>query len=165
MKHIAVYPGSFDPVTLGHLGVMQRATKLFDEVHVLVVHNPHKQPLFSSSERIMLFKQSVRELGLPMSGLRFDTLDQGLLANYADVNGAQALIKGFRTAADIDYELPMSQVNFDLVGVETLFLAAEPGLGYVSSSLVKEVVKLGGDATKYVTKAVNQALVERLNGN
>lgn len=165
MKHIAVYPGSFDPVTLGHLGVMQRATKMFDEVHVLVVHNPQKTPLFSSAERIMLFKQSVRELGLPMAHLRFDTLDSGLLAKYAEINGAQALIKGFRTAADIDYEMPMSQVNLDLVGVETLFMAAEPGLGYVSSSLVKEVVKLGGSASKYVTAAVNKALVEKIHGN
>ena len=86
-----------------------------------------------------------------------------MLAEYADVHGAHALIKGFRTVADIEYELPMSQVNNDLSGVETVFMASEPGLGYVSSSLVKEVSSLGGDISKYVTEAVANQIREKLN--
>ena len=165
MKHIAVYPGSFDPATLGHLGILKRSTKLFDEVHVLVVHNPSKKPLFGSSERLNMIKQSVRELGIDISPIRFASLETGLLADYAEVHGACALIKGFRTVADIEYELPMSQVNNDLSGVETVFMASEPGLGYVSSSLVKEVAKLGGDISKYVTQVVATAVKERLDAN
>lgn len=165
MKHIAVYPGSFDPATLGHLGILKRATKLFDEVHVLVVHNPSKKPMFSSAERLNMIKQSVRELGIDISPLRFSTLESGLLAEYADIHGAHALIKGFRTVGDIEYELPMSQVNNDLSGVETIFMASEPGLGYVSSSLVKEVSSLGGDISKYVTKAVAEKMREKLDAD
>jgi pantetheine-phosphate adenylyltransferase len=161
MKTKAVYAGSFDPVTRGHIGVLLRAAKLFDEIHVAVVHNPSKTPMFSSAERIELWRASLTELGALRPGLEFVAVDGGLLVEYCREVGAGALLKGFRTAADIEYELPMAQVNRDLAGVETVFLTSEPGTGYVSSSLVKEVFGLGGDVSQYLTAAVLQALDKR----
>ncbi len=161
MSSIAVYPGSFDPVTLGHLSVLARASKLFGSVEVLVVHNPNKTSTFSSGERVALIESSIEELGLG-SNISVSSLDSGLLVEHAKKLGAQALIKGFRTAADIEYEIPMAQVNRDLSGIETVFLPSEPGYGYVSSSLVREVASLGGDVTRYLTPQVAKALLERL---
>jgi pantetheine-phosphate adenylyltransferase len=158
MKTTAVYAGSFDPVTRGHISVLSRAQALFDQIHVAVVHNPAKSPSFSSAERIELWRASLSELGIDQAGLSFISLESGLLVDYCREVGAKALLKGFRTASDIEYELPMAQVNRDLAGVETLFLPAEPGTGYVSSSLVKQVSGLGGDISKYVTGAVAEKL-------
>ena len=128
MKKVAIYPGSFDPVTLGHISVLKRTAPLFDELVVVVVHNPNKKPLFSVAERIDLL---VNSLELP-GNVRISGLENGLLVDHALEIGARAIIKGFRTAADIEYELPMAQVNQDLSGIETIFVPAEPGLGYVS---------------------------------
>jgi pantetheine-phosphate adenylyltransferase len=158
MKTKAVYAGSFDPVTRGHIGVLLRAAELFDEIHVAVVHNPSKTPMFSSAQRIELWRASLAELDELGAGFEFVTIDGGLLVDYCRSVGAGALLKGFRTAADIEYELPMAQVNRDLAGVETVFLPSEPGTGYVSSSLVKEVFSLGGEVSQYLTAAVLQAL-------
>ncbi|MEY3561193.1 MAG: pantetheine-phosphate adenylyltransferase [Actinomycetota bacterium] len=157
VKTIAIYPGSFDPVTLGHLSVLNRAAGLFSEIHVVVVHNPNKKATFSLTERVELFRGSVE-----LPGVKFSALEDGLLVEYAKSLGACAIVKGFRTAADIEYELPMAQVNRDLSGLETVFIPAEPGFGYVSSSLVKEVAGLGGDVSGYLTKDVARALIERL---
>ena len=159
MTQLAIYPGSFDPITLGHLSVLQRAAKVFESVEVLIVHNPSKKPTFSLAQRVELAKDSLAEVGAP-SNIKVSTLESGLLVEHAQRLGAKAIIKGFRTASDIEYELPMSQVNRDLSGVETVFLAAEAGFGFVSSSLVREVASLGGDVSKYVTAAVAQALSE-----
>jgi pantetheine-phosphate adenylyltransferase len=158
MKTTAVYAGSFDPVTRGHISVLTRAQLLFELVHVAVVHNPAKNPSFSSAERIDLWLTSLEELGVDQTGLSFTSLESGLLVDYCREVGAKALLKGFRTASDIEYELPMAQVNRDLAGVETLFLPAEPGTGYVSSSLVKQVSALNGDVSRYVTAAVAEKL-------
>jgi pantetheine-phosphate adenylyltransferase len=159
MPSIAVYPGSFDPITLGHLDIAARAANLFDEVHVLVVHNPSKAPRFSSEERVELIRTSLAELKIAgPAKISVDTLDGGLLVNYCKMVGASALVKGFRTSVDLDYELPMAQVNRDLAGVETVFIPADPIHGHVSSSLVKQVADLGGDVSKYVTQATAHAL-------
>ena len=164
MPSIAVYPGSFDPITLGHLDVAARAAKLFDEVHILVVHNPGKAPRFSSEERVELIRTSLAELKIPAPNkavsakISVDTLDGGLLVNYCKMVGATALVKGFRTSVDLDYELPMAQVNRDLAEVETVFIPADPIHGHVSSSLVKQVADLGGEVNKYVTEATARAL-------
>ena len=160
VKTVAIYPGSFDPVTLGHLSVLKRAAGLFSEVVVVVVHNPSKDPLFSIAERVALFEAAAKDLG---ANIRFSGLAEGLLVDHARSLGATAIIKGFRTTADIEYELPMAQVNRDLSAIETVFVPAEPGYGYVSSSLVKEVVRLGGDASGYVSESVLNALRERLS--
>lgn len=159
MTQLAIYPGSFDPITLGHLSVLQRAAKVFESVELLIVHNPSKMPTFSLSQRVELAEASLAEVGAP-SNIKVSTLESGLLVEHAQGLGAKAIIKGFRTASDIEYELPMSQVNRDLSGLETVFLAAEAGFGFVSSSLVREVASLGGDVSKYVTAAVAQALSE-----
>ena len=159
MPTIAVYPGSFDPITLGHLDIASRAANLFDEVHILVVHNPGKSPRFSSEERVELIRTSLAELKITgPAKISVDTLDGGLLVNYCKMVGATALVKGFRTSVDLDYELPMAQVNRDLAGVETVFIPADPIHGHVSSSLVKQVADLDGSVTKYVSHAVARAL-------
>ena len=159
MKTIAVYPGSFDPATLGHLSVIRRSAELFSEVVVLITHNPAKQTLFTAQERKALIEVALLDAGLP--SIKVDLLDSGLLVDKAKALGATAIVKGFRTSADLDYELPMAQVNRDLTGIETVFLAAEPEYGYVSSSLVREVASLGGDVSKYVSKNVARELSRR----
>ena len=159
MPSIAVYPGSFDPITLGHLDIASRAAKLFDELHILVVHNPSKAPRFSSEERVELIRSSLGELKIAgPAKIVIDTLDGGLLVNYCKMVGATALVKGFRTSVDLDYELPMAQVNRDLAGVETVFIPADPVHGHVSSSLVKQVADLDGKVGKYVSESVARAL-------
>ena len=157
MNSIAVYPGSFDPVTLGHLSVLARAAKLFGEIHVLVVHNPDKKTSFTIAEREAMLRDAMEELGIA-GNLEVSSLSSGLLVDKARELGAGAIIKGFRTSGDIEYEMPMAQVNRDLSGIETVFLPSEPGFGYVSSSLVRQVASLGGDVSKYVTPKVASAL-------
>lgn len=161
MASIAVYPGSFDPITLGHLDIATRAAKLFEEVHIVVVHNPAKAPRFTSEERVQLIRASLNEFGAEQfknSKIVVDTLDSGLLVDYCRMVSANALVKGIRTNVDVDYELPMAQVNRDLSGVETVFLPADPAHGFISSSLVRQVADLGGSVAKYVSPAVAKAL-------
>ena len=159
MASLALYPGSFDPVTLGHLSVIRRASGIFDHLEVVVVHNPNKSSLFSAVERIDLIERSCAELGI--KGISFSTLNSGLLASHANKLGANSIIKGLRTSADLDYELQFASMNRDLEGVETVFLATEPEYSQVSSSLIREVSSLGGDVSKHVTECVAQALREK----
>jgi pantetheine-phosphate adenylyltransferase len=156
---IAIYPGSFDPVTLGHLSVISRAQNLENQLIVLVVHNPNKKSLFTPAERVTLIEKSLDELGL--GPITVKTLESGLLADEAKRLGARVIIKGLRTAADLDYELQFASMNRDLTGVETVFLPTEPAFSQTSSSLIREVSQLGGDVSKHVTKAVQQALQEK----
>ena len=152
---IAVYPGSFDPITFGHIDIATRAAKLFDTVHVLVVHNPGKNPKLSLDKRVELVKAV---LANKPGNFVVSSLASGLLVDYCKEVKAEALVKGIRTNVDIDYELPMAQVNRDLSGIETVFLPADPGHGFISSSLVKQVASLGGDISKYVPAEVVEAL-------
>jgi len=159
MSSVAVYPGSFDPFTLGHADIVARAAKIFTELHIVVVHNPSKAPRFSSAERVELIRASLAEIGVKgPAKISIDTLDSGLLVDYCRMVGAGALVKGFRTNVDLDYELPMAQVNRDLAGVETVFLPANPEHGQISSSLVKQVADLNGSVSKYVSESVARAL-------
>ena len=153
----AVCPGSFDPVTLGHVDVVTRAAALFDEVVVAVAINPAKQGLFSVDERRELLAGCFADL----PGVRVDAFG-GLLVDYCQEQGAAALVKGLRSGTDYAYELPMALMNRHLSGVETVFLAADPAHTYVSSSLVKEVARGGGDVSAFLTPAVHAALIERL---
>jgi pantetheine-phosphate adenylyltransferase len=163
MSVIAVYPGSFDPVTRGHLDIAARAASLFSELHIVVVHNPSKSPRFSSEQRVELIRASLAEMDLPKGAkVTVDTLDGGLLVDYCRMIGAKALVKGVRTNVDLDYELPMAQVNRDLAGVETVFIPADPIHGHISSSLVKQVADLAGSVDNYVTAPVAQALASEL---
>ena len=160
MTQLAIYPGSFDPITLGHLSVLRRAASVFEAIEVLVVHNPSKAPVFTLEERVSLIEESITEMGIP-GRISVSSLAQGLLASHALERGARAIVKGFRTSTDIEYELPMAQVNRDLSGIETVFFASEPGFGFVSSSLVRQVGELGGELSKYVTSSVANALSAR----
>jgi len=152
---IAVYPGSFDPITFGHIDIATRAAKLFETVHVLVVHNPGKTPKLSLDKRVELVKVV---LANQPGNFVVSSLASGLLVDYCKEVKAEALVKGIRTNVDIDYELPMAQVNRDLSGIETVFLPADPAHGFISSSLVKQVASLGGDISKYVPAEVVEAL-------
>lgn len=157
MSRIAVVPGSFDPVTLGHLDVIERAAGLFDELHVVVVHNPGKTALLPIAQRVTLIQESIREAGLP-SSILVTSWSVGLLVDYCTDVGAIALVKGIRSQIDVAYETPMAIVNRNLAGVETVFLLPDPAHAHVSSSLVRQVSALGGDVSPYVTPAVARYL-------
>lgn len=153
MSKLAVYPGSFDPITLGHLDIIERALDVVERLQVVVVHNPGKQPFFTLAERVRMVTDALIERGL-MGKVTVDSLETGLLTTYAAELGASVLIKGFRTCVDIEYELPMARVNRDLTGIETIFLPSDPANTHISSSLVKQVAALGGGIEKYVPASV-----------
>ena len=153
-----VCPGSFDPVTLGHLDVINRVARLYDEVVVAVLDNPAKHSLFSLQERVELLTEQVRDLG----GVRVMPFGGRLLVELCEQVDAQAIVKGLRGEVDYSYELPMAVMNRRLTGVETLFMPGEPGLNEVSSSLIKEVARYGGDVSGLLPAAVWAALTAKL---
>ena len=153
MKRIAVVPGSFDPVTLGHIDVIERAANMFDEVHVLVVHNPDKAALLPIAQRVSLIQESIAEAELS-GNILVTSWSVGLLVDYCTDVGASVLVKGIRSQVDVAYETPMAIVNRNLAGVETVFLLPDPAHAHVSSSLVRQVAALGGDVAPYVPRAV-----------
>jgi pantetheine-phosphate adenylyltransferase len=155
---IALVPGSFDPPTKGHLDVIERCTGIFDEVVVGVIHNPSKSPMFSAEERISLLERCCS----PWTNVRVASF-QGLLVDFANEIGAKTVVKGLRAVTDFDYEIQMSQMNRHLSqDVVSLFVATKPEYGYLSSSLVKEVARLGGSVDDLVPPIVADALKERL---
>lgn len=159
MTRVALYPGSFDPPTLGHLDLIHRATKLADRVVVAVATNPNKQPVFTAAERLDLLRRSVGDT----ERIGFDALD-GLLADHAKAIGATLLIRGLRAIGDFDYEVQMAVMNRRLnPELETVFLAPASGLTYVSASLVREVARFGGDVTTLVPPVVALALTKRFS--
>jgi pantetheine-phosphate adenylyltransferase len=150
----AIYPGSFDPVTNGHLDVVERARKLFDEVIVAVAQNDEKQPLFSLEERLDMLKQTVGRI----DNVRVAQFD-GLLVEFARAEQAAAVIRGLRAVSDFEFEFQMALMNRKLEGsVETLFLMPKEEYTYLSSRLVKEIARLGGDVSKFVPGVVAAAL-------
>lgn len=157
MSRIAVVPGSFDPVTLGHLDVIERAAGLFDELHVLVVHNPGKTALLPIAQRVSLIQEAIVEAGMP-GNITVTSWSVGLLVDYCTDVGASVLVKGIRSQIDVAYETPMAIVNRNLAGVETIFLLPDPAHAHVSSSLVRQVASLGGDVSPYVPRAVSAFL-------
>ncbi len=158
MTKIAVVPGSFDPVTLGHLDVIRRAAAIFDEVHVLVVHNPGKNAMLPISERMNLLQKVISEEKDLPSNLVVASWSVGLLVDYCTEVGATVLVKGIRSQIDVAYETPMVLMNRSLANVETVFLLPEPNHAHVSSSLVRQVASLGGDVSDYVPAAVARYL-------
>ena len=155
---LAIFPGSFDPLTLGHVSIIRRSLVLFERVEVAVALNVRKRPLFTVEERMEMVHAAVPdEPRLSTASL------SGLLASYAAGKGAVALVRGLRAPSDFEYELQMAQMNRHLVPtLETVFLAAEAVGSYVSSSLVKEVASLGGDVSELVPPHVYAALMARL---
>ncbi|MCS5736176.1 pantetheine-phosphate adenylyltransferase [Herbiconiux daphne] len=158
MSNVAVVPGSFDPITLGHIDVIERAATLFDELHVVVVHNPDKHALIPIAHRVALIEKSLDERGLRGSNIVINSWSVGLLVDYCTDVGASAIVKGIRSQVDVAYETPMAIVNRNLAGVETIFLLPDPAHAHVSSSLVRQVSALGGDVAPYVPRAVAEFL-------
>ena len=152
----AVCPGSFDPVTMGHLDVFGRAAALHDEVVVAVLTNSTKQSLFTMEERI----SQVREAVAPWPNISVETFE-GLLVKFCQERGISVIVKGLRAVSDFDYELQMAQMNYRLAAIETAFVATNPEYGYLSSSLIKEIAKHGGDVAGLVPDNVLAALAQR----
>jgi pantetheine-phosphate adenylyltransferase len=155
----AVCPGSFDPVTLGHVDVVRRAAAMFDELVVAVAVNPNKQGLFTVDERRGLLADTFADLP-NVTTAAFS----GLLVDWCREQGVGVIAKGLRSGTDYAYELPMAHMNRHLTGVDTVFLSASPEHTFVSSSLVKEVARGGGDVSAFLTTGVHAALQERLAG-
>ena len=152
----ALCPGSFDPVTLGHLDIIERTARHFDDVIVAVIRNPQKsQSVFTLEER----QQMLAEVTAHLSNIRIEFF-KGLLVDFAKEHGAEAIVKGLRAVSDFDYELQMAQMNQRLSGIDTFFLSTSPQHSFLSSSLVKEVARYGGDVSAMVPKHVNDRLVE-----
>ncbi|MFC6012855.1 pantetheine-phosphate adenylyltransferase [Nocardia lasii] len=153
----ALCPGSFDPVTNGHLDVFARAAAQFDEVIITVNVNPKKQGMFTVEERMDLLRDAVAHL----PNVRVASW-QGLTVDFAKQEGVSAIVKGLRDAGDFGYELQMAQMNHKLAGVDTFFIATNPSLSFLSSSLVKEVAALGGDVSDMLPPAVHKRLLDRI---
>ena len=150
----AIYPGSFDPVTNGHLDVIERARKLFDEVIVAVAHNDEKQPLFSLEERLDLLRETAGRI----ANVRIAELE-GLLIDFAKAQNAGAVIRGLRAVSDFEFEFQMALMNRKLdAAVETIFLMPKEEYTYLSSRIVKEIARLGGDISSFVPACVAKAL-------
>jgi pantetheine-phosphate adenylyltransferase len=153
MIQTAVVPGTFDPITRGHLDVILRAASLFERVIVGVASNPAKSPLLGLNTRIELIEAAVRG----RSGIEVTVVD-GLLVDFCRDIGAAWVVKGMRGSEDFPHEAPMALINRQLGGVDTIFLAASPAYAFVSSSIVKDIAAHGGDVERYVTSGVSQAL-------
>jgi pantetheine-phosphate adenylyltransferase len=153
----AVCPGSFDPVTLGHVDILERAAAQFDEVVAAVLTNPAKKGMFSLDERIALLEESTAHL----PNVRVEA-GSGLVVDFVRARGLTAIIKGLRTGTDFEYELQMAQMNKHIAGVDTFFVATTPRYSFVSSSLAKEVASMGGDVSDLLPEPVNRRLAEKL---
>ncbi|RBQ17375.1 pantetheine-phosphate adenylyltransferase [Spongiactinospora rosea] len=154
-----VCPGSFDPVTNGHLDIIGRASRLYDEVVVAVLINLEKKSLFTVEERIEMLQAVTKEYG----NVRVDKF-HGLLVDYCKQHEIAAIVKGLRAISDFDYELQMAQLNYRMSGVETLFMSTNPEFSFLSSSRIKEITRYGGDVSGLVPDLVHRLLVERLRG-
>jgi pantetheine-phosphate adenylyltransferase len=158
---IAICPGSFDPLTNGHLDVIQRATKLFDRVVVAVAHNEAKQPFFSLTERIQMIEEEVRNL----PGVQVDSFDC-LLVEFADRIKAQAIVRGLRAVSDFEFEFQLALMNRNLnERVETIFMMPKDTYAFLSSRMIKEIARLGGDVTPFVPANIKVALEAKLKSS
>ncbi|MGH8902914.1 MAG: pantetheine-phosphate adenylyltransferase [Egibacteraceae bacterium] len=157
MTVTAVCPGTFDPVTNGHLDVLERVAARFDRVIVACITNPSKQPMFDIDERVDLLRQATSHV----TNLEVATF-AGLLVDFCRDRGIGLIVKGLRAVSDFEYELQMAQMNAQLGGIETLFLTSCPLYSFLSSSLVKEVARLGGNVSSFVPPVVARRLADRL---
>ena len=154
MSHLAVYAGSFDPVTLGHLDLIERAARIFGEVIIAVGRHPTKNPLFDFDERISLLEEVTRSI----PNVRVDSFG-GLLIHYCEKVGARIIVRGLRAATDFEYELQIAHANADLAPeVDTVFLPTRTNYGFISASLVREIASHGGDVSRYAPRSVCEAL-------
>ena len=153
----AVCPGSFDPVTLGHVDILERAAAQFDEVVAAVLVNPAKQGMFSLDERLEMIAEATAHL----PNVRAES-GRGLVVDFVRERGLTAIVKGLRTGTDFEYELQMAQMNKHIAGVDTFFVATAPRYSFVSSSLAKEVASMGGDVSDLLPDPVNRRLAAKL---
>ena len=157
-KSVGVYPGVFDPVTLGHLDVIRRGTALFDELIVAVASNPDKQPLFAAEERVRMVREAVTGIeGVTVASY------EGLTVEFVRGHGASVILRGLRQHSDFEHEYQLALTNRTIAGVETVFVMADEKVAYISSHLVREVSRLGGDVSQLVPPNVAQLLHERLS--
>jgi len=159
-ERIACCPGTYDPVTNGHLDIVTRALACFDRVIVAVLVNPGKQPLFGLEERVAMLKEATATIEGAAGRVEVDSFS-GLLVQYARDRGVTAIVKGLRAVSDFDYELQMAQMNYRLARVETMFMTTNPAYSYLSSSLVKDVARHGGDVAGLVPGGVAAQLADR----
>lgn len=159
MERICIYPGSFDPITLGHMDIIRRACVLFDRVIVAVLHNPAKKGLFTPEERVEMIRAACADLS-QVETAAFD----GLLVDAVRKTGAVAVVRGLRAVSDYESERVMAQLNSELLpGMETVFLMARPEHGHVSSSAVREIASFGGNFSAYVPPCVVAAVADKMN--
>jgi pantetheine-phosphate adenylyltransferase len=157
MGFTALCPGTFDPVTNGHIDIIERAAARFDQVVVAVLENPGKEPLFGLEDRVAMLKEATAHVD------RVEVVSfSGLLVDFAKARGIGAILKGLRGEGDLDFELKMAQMNRHLTGAETFFLPTSPQWSFISSSLIKEVVRFGGDVAGLVPDFVRDRLEEKL---
>jgi len=157
MKRIAIYPGSFDPVTNGHVDIVRRGKTLFDQIIVAILHNPNKESLFTVDERMFMLKDSMKGI----SGITFDTFG-GLLVDYAKECGADAILRGMRAVSDFEYEFQLALMNRKLNrDIQTVFLMTGLRWIFTSSSIIKEAAQFGGDIADMVPPIVNRMIKER----
>lgn len=156
----AMYPGTFDPITLGHEDLVRRACRLFDKVVVAIAANPGKEPMFSIEERVALAESVLGEFdNVEVSGY------EGLTVDFAKANDLQVIVRGLRAISDFEYEFQLANMNRHLTAdVETAFLTPTEKYTYISSSLVREIASMGGDISEFVSPKVRDALLERVNG-
>lgn len=154
-----VFPGSFDPITLGHVDIAVRSRQVFDRVIIAVAHNSQKSPLLSVEQRVDLARLAVSHV----EGIEVQSTDQ-LLVDFCASVGADAIVKGLRGGADYDLERPMALMNRSLTGIETVFITGDSALAHIASSLVRDVARHGGDIAGYVPPGVEQAVLAALRG-
>lgn len=154
---IAIYPGSFDPITKGHLDILKNASGIFDKVIIAVAHNGEKKGFLSTEERVELIKKSIKGL----ENVEVDAFE-GLTIEYAKNRGAEILIRGLRAVSDFEYEMQLSQTNSALCDeIKTVFLTTKPKYNFISSSTIREILQNNGDISKFVPQAVNEYLTQR----
>mgnify|MGYP002521861133 FL=1 len=154
---IAIYPGSFDPITKGHLDILKNASGIFDKVIIAVAHNGEKKGFLSTEERVELIKKSIKGL----ENVEVDAFE-GLTIEYAKKRGAEILIRGLRAVSDFEYEMQLSQTNSALCDeIKTVFLTTKPKYNFISSSTIREILQNNGDISKFVPQAVNEYLTQR----
>ncbi|MBI4971343.1 MAG: pantetheine-phosphate adenylyltransferase [Candidatus Omnitrophica bacterium] len=158
-KRIAIYPGSFDPVTFGHIDIIRTAAKMFDKVYVAIANNTGKKPLFNSQERLAFMKQATKSI----SGVKVEMFN-GLIVNFARKKSARAMIRGIRAVSDFDYEFQMALANQKLEGeIHTVFVMPSEDHFYISSRLIKEIAQFGGDVSRFVPPFVESKLRKKLS--
>ncbi len=157
-KRIAFYPGTFDPVTYGHIDIIERSASIFEELVVVVMENPKKKPMFTMEERIELLKLSLPHL----NNVSFD-MHRGLLVDYAKSRNIKVVVRGLRLISDFDYEFQMALANKQMCpDIEIVFLMTDPRYSFISSTMIKEIASMGGNIEKWVPKVVLEKIMEKL---